>query len=73
MTLREIRKHLPHGAMQRIAKEAGYTRSFVSRYFLELEKDVKGKILPIAKQIIIEEKELKEKMEQIKKEIAEIV
>ena len=73
MTLQEIAKHLPSGAQTKIANMTGINKAHVSRFFSGIYNDRTGKILEAAKEILIKEKETQAKIEQTKKEIAELI
>ena len=73
MTPQEIRKHLPSGSISEISNSTGIARTYVSRFFSGHHIDRTGKILEAAKEILIMEKQTQAKIEQTKKEIAELI
>ncbi len=68
MDLQKIRKELPHGAIQKIAKTVGVSSGTITQYFKGTIKPVKtAEILEEALKIIKKKKERENKvMEEIK-------
>ena len=73
MTLIEIKKALPHGAIKEISAKSGIRQVYFSKYFAGTMQDLDGKMTNAIKDYMIELKERKAKIEQTKKEIAELI